>query len=425
MKIAVWHNLGSGGAKRALHDHVRGLVARGHTVEAWCPPSADQTYLPLGAVIPEHVVPMGWRPATRRSTRSRVLSPRPDIETGTAELHRHCRRCADEIAAAGFDILLANSCQYLCVPPIGRYARIPALLYLQEPRRILYEALPELPWLAPPGKAGWTPRGLAARLYDRTRNRRVRREGREDVENARAFETILVNSYFSRESILRAYGRDASVCYLGVDTTLFAHRHLPREDFVVGLGAMTPAKDAAFVVRALAAVPAPRPRLAWIGNVADPGYAEHVRHLARTLDVNLDLRVRVGDEELVEALNRASALVYAPRLEPFGFAPLEANACGLPVIAVAEGGVRETVEDGVTGLLVEHDPRAMAEAIARLRDDPDEARRLGESACERVADRWSLSAALDRLERRLQAHLDRAEGAHASLAAANAPVAPR
>src|SRR5438270_5425310 len=46
MKIAIWHNLPSGGAKRALHDQVVGLKARGHELEVWCPSSADPNYLP-------------------------------------------------------------------------------------------------------------------------------------------------------------------------------------------------------------------------------------------------------------------------------------------------------------------------------------------------------------------------------------------
>jgi hypothetical protein len=65
MRIAIWHNLPSGGGKRALYYHVWGLVERGHSVEAWCPPSADQTYLPLGALIREHITPMDWRPSPR------------------------------------------------------------------------------------------------------------------------------------------------------------------------------------------------------------------------------------------------------------------------------------------------------------------------------------------------------------------------
>src|SRR5258705_1578297 len=73
--------------------------------------------------------------------------------------------------------------------------------------------------------------------------------------------------------------------------------------------------------------------------------------LAETVGVDLQIRMIVPDEELVEILNRAALLLYTPSLEPFGFAPLEANACATPVVAVAEGGVPGTVVDGVNGLL--------------------------------------------------------------------------
>jgi len=96
-------------------------------------------------------------------------------------------------------------------------------------------------------------------------------------------------------------------------------------------------------------------------------------------------------------------MLYAPRLEPFGMAPLEGNACGLPVIAVAEGGIRETIVDGVNGLLVDADPEAMANAIRPLLDDDHHARALGEAGVRLVNERWSLDAA----ERRLEEHLEK------------------
>jgi glycosyltransferase involved in cell wall biosynthesis len=95
-------------------------------------------------------------------------------------------------------------------------------------------------------------------------------------------------------------------------------------------------------------------------------------------------------------------MVYAPRLEPFGLAPLEANACGLPVVAVAEGGVRETIIDQVNGLLVDNYPDAMAAAIQRLRNDPSFASRLGSTGRKAVEAKWGLDRALDRLEQHLQ-----------------------
>src|SRR5438132_6563492 len=122
-----------------------------------------------------------------------------------------------------------------------------------------------------------------------------------------------------------------------------------------------------------------------------------MQQLAATRAVELAVKSMATDAELVDLLNRAAAFVYTPRLEPFGFAPLEANACGLPVVAVAEGGVRETVRDGINGLLVEDDPGAIARGVERLLLDPSYAARLGSAGAELVRREWSLPASIDRL----------------------------
>jgi glycosyltransferase involved in cell wall biosynthesis len=317
--------------------------------------------------------------------------------------NRHCRQCAEEIDRGGFDLLLANTCVFFHTCSIAKYARVPAVLYLQEPYRTLYEASPRLPWIAPQSSEGWwrSPTYLKRCVGNALRLQAARVQAREELENARAFVSILVNSYYSRESVLRAYGLDAKVCYLGVNTNLFANRHGPRENLVVGVGMFGLHKKIDFAIAALAQVKQPRPRLVWIGNDADPSNLEKLKSLAASKDVSFEPKLRIQDSELVSILNRASVMIYAPRLEPFGFAPLEGNACGLPVVAVAEGGVRETVIDGVSGLLVEHDPRAAAVAIQHLVDHPDYARQLGENGCKIVAERWTGEDSVDRLEGRL------------------------
>jgi glycosyltransferase involved in cell wall biosynthesis len=422
LRIAVWHNLPSGGAKRALYDHVRELVARGHTVESWCPPTADQTYLPLSELVPEHVVAapahaQGWRRRVRDIVALSTYNMRR-----MAEVDESARRSADEINGGGFDLLFANTSLHTAVSSIGRYVRVPAVLYLQEPSRWLYDAQPGLIW-AGDGSAdqsAWTPAGLYGSLRAVLRLRGYRFQAREEWRNMRAFTRVLVNSRFSRETVLRIYGHDAHVCYLGVDTAKFARRPGPREDCVVGVGAIAPRKNVRLVIEALARLPPPRPRLFWIGDDAVPEYLAELRQLARERQVDFTAGVRLDDDALVEALSRASMMVYTPRLEPFGFAPLEANACGLPVVAVAEGGVRETVEDGVNGMLVEHDPQAVANAIEYLRSHPNEAVLMGQRGARLVAGRWSIKAAVDRLEQ----HLEAAAGSHREGAATRPAPSP-
>jgi len=409
MKIAVWYNLPSGGAKRALYEHVRGLVARGHHVEAWCPPMADRAFLPLSDMIEEHVVdldrhnPLRWTDEVQLTLRS---------ERSIKALQDHCRTCASDMERRGFDILFANSCELSAASPIGRFTSLPAILYLQEPFRSLYEAQPRLCWLARPDRKTslFDIKAHRAAFADLRQIRNWRLQAREEVDNAAAYRRILVNSYFSRESVLRAYGLDSDVCYLGIDMDLFTDRGLPREDFIVGLSSIVPPKNIAFCIRAIAALPAPRPRLVWIANSAKPDLLAELQSLANALGVDFVPKIRIPDAELVDTLNRATAMVYAPRLEPFGLSPLEANACGVPVVAVAEGGVRETIIEGENGLLVESDPQAMAAALQRLRATPDLARHMGRNARRFVEQRWSQHDACDRLETHLLKHAGQPSG---------------
>jgi len=404
MRIAVWHNLPSGGGKRALYYHVRGLIERGHSVEAWCPSTSDRNYLPLSELITEHVLPIDIGQKGKSVARNPLLGLHGDQLRRAKALDEHCRQCAYEINRRNFDILFANSSIIQAVSSIGRYVKAKKVLYLQEPNRWLYEAGEGgLPWVAiPAATRSWMrPRYIRWFLWNLIGTQRLRVLARDERLNASAFDLILVNSYFSRETLLRVYGLDSTVCYLGVDTQLFVnHQHI-RENFVVGVGQLTPSKNVEFVIKAVAKIGIPRPRLVWIANMGADWYYEKMRSLAESYEVTFEARASIDDNELVDILNRATAMVYAPRLEPFGLAPLEANACGLPVVAVAEGGVRETIIDGVNGFLVQHQPQMMAQAIQRLAHDKDLAAQLSKNGSKIVQEKWSVNSAVERLERQL------------------------
>jgi glycosyltransferase involved in cell wall biosynthesis len=406
LRIAVWHNLPSGGGKRAMFDHIRGLVERGHHVESWCPSTADQTYLPLGTLCTEHILQFEWKaPGGPGHTLRRLRGSWEGMETKLRAMDLHCRQCAEEINGGGFDVLFANSCTFFRVPPIGLHVKIPALLYLQEPYRWLYEALPVLPWLAIPRPDGsrFSWEHLKALLNDFVQVQGLRLQAREELANAKSYKMILVNSFFSRESVLRAFGLDARVCYLGVDLDRFKPSGEPTERYVVNVGGLYYGKGAERTIRALGTIEkGTRPDLVWVGNFADGGYETEIRKLAAECGVSLDLKVKVSDTELVSILSRAAAMVYTPRLEPFGFVPLEANACGVPVIAIAEGGVRETVQHGKNGLLVnDADPVALGKAIESVLENPDWVRKMRSEARAHVLEHWNLTQGLDNLERHL------------------------
>jgi D-inositol-3-phosphate glycosyltransferase len=79
----------------------------------------------------------------------------------------------------------------------------------------------------------------------------------------------------------------------------------------------------------------------------------------------------VSRTEMPALLRSADVVVCAPWYEPFGIVPLEAMACGVPVVGSAVGGLLDSVADGRTGILVPpRDPVSIAKAVRSLLDDP-------------------------------------------------------
>jgi glycosyltransferase involved in cell wall biosynthesis len=405
LRIALWHNLPSGGGKRAFYDQVRGLAGRGHCLEAWCPPSADQKFLPTSRFLKEHIVPLEDPPAKPRGfIRSRKYRAG---ETGLRmkAMERHCQQCGEEISAEGFDLLLVHPCRFFRASPIAKYSRLPSVLYLQEPYRELYEAMPMLPWSAP--RREYAPFSFS--YWDnltwellKVHGKRV--QVREELDWVKRYDQVLVNSFCSRESVLRAYGVDSRVCYLGIDTETFKPSGGAKESFVIGLGNIALNKRPMLAVQAIGAVPSKcRPSLLWIGNNADAGHLEEVKKEAGKLGVDFTFKMLIPDEELRDLLSRAAVLLYTSCLEPFGYAPLEANACETAVVAVAEGGIRETVGDPASGILVPNtSPEELGGAILKFTGDLEFAREFGRKARSYVQETWSQGRAIDRLERELE-----------------------
>ncbi len=149
------------------------------------------------------------------------------------------------------------------------------------------------------------------------------------------------------------------------------------------------------VVTALAAVPDAELHVAGGPDrsalAADPE-AARLRRLAAELGVadRLVLRGRVGRDAMPALLRSADAVVCAPWYEPFGIVPLEAMACGRPVVATAVGGQIDSVVDGVTGVHVApRDPAALAAALRALLDHPERRAALGRAGVRRARERFA------------------------------------
>jgi glycosyltransferase involved in cell wall biosynthesis/phosphoheptose isomerase len=121
--------------------------------------------------------------------------------------------------------------------------------------------------------------------------------------------------------------------------------------------------------------------------LAEDPEARRLAELAREHGVadRVVLRGRVERERLPALMRSADAIVSVPWYEPFGIVPLEAMACGVPVIATAVGGMIDSVVDGRTGVHVPpRDPERLAEAASTLLADPARCRAYGEAGVARA-----------------------------------------
>lgn len=170
----------------------------------------------------------------------------------------------------------------------------------------------------------------------------------------------------------------------------------PEEKIILQLGRMVPRKGVDNVVRALAKAnnQSTRLRLIVVGGEADhpnPLFCPEVARLQQiareegVLD-QVTFAGRKNREVLKYYYSAADIFITTPWYEPFGITPLEAMACGTPVIGANVGGIKYSVADGKTGFLVPpNNPEVLADKITRLINDPALLQAMKNNAVKRVS----------------------------------------
>jgi glycosyltransferase involved in cell wall biosynthesis len=196
-----------------------------------------------------------------------------------------------------------------------------------------------------------------------------------DFIAAQRVDRYVSNSETTRRRIQRYFDRDSTVLHPPVETKRFRPVDRPGPSYMV-LSELMPHKRIDVAVRAFTRLGLP---LLVVGNGPD------ARRLKRLAGPTISFTGRVTDEEAARLLAECRALVVTAT-EEFGIAAVEAQAAGRPVIALREGGARETVVEGVTGTFYETPaPEALAAAVAQF-----DALGVDPAACVRNADRFDV-----------------------------------
>jgi glycosyltransferase involved in cell wall biosynthesis len=363
VRLAVFHNLPSGGGIRALSGMLRHITPHFET-RAWFPSGSHPLVDPGTCSLRELPFPGG---APVRGIRR---------AGGTAMLIRRlgafeevCRAAAAEIDSFEPGRVLVNNSMYVAAPPILGMLGSSSVYFCFEYPRHIYE--PELV-----SRTGH-------RLTEALLAPLVRIEKRIDHESAVSAGSVATLSDYMAGRIEAIYGRRARVARPGIDTTFFSPSGASGGGgYALSVGALWPFKGHEFCLRASAAAGVREVLIT--GDRAFPGYERRLVRVAAGLGTRLTIMAGVSDTELRELYRNASVVVCGQHSEPYGLVPLEAMSCGAPVVAVAEGGFPESIEDGVTGMLVPRDVGAAAAAIAGLAGDAVRRAALGRAAREFV-----------------------------------------
>ena len=337
----------------ALIERLRARFPRVAVVHDWLtiPGGSEDVVMELLELFPQAELfttvydPRPWpRIITERPVHASFLNRIPTATRNYPKLLPLMNRAFESFDFSGFDLVLSSShanAKNVRTPPGTLhvcYCHTP-MRYAWEPEFLAGEEIGRATRMLLPPLLGWL--------------------RRTDLEGASRPDVFVANSAHVAARIRRFYGREAHVVHAPVDVDhyLRIERRAAAEPFYLVFGRVVPYKR---VDLALAGAALAERRV----KVAGGGRAlEAVRAGAGP---NAELLGRVSDEERDALLGSARALLF-PGEEDFGIVPVEAQAAGLPVIAYGVGGARETVHDGVTGVLFDaQTPEAVADAIRRF-----------------------------------------------------------
>jgi glycosyltransferase involved in cell wall biosynthesis len=257
----------------------------------------------------------------------------------------------------------------------GFVARL-AGLAARRPGRIVY---------TPHGWSYWAFDGMVAKAF----------VGVEAVLSRCCGAVICLSEYERTDAVQRRVLRPAKARMIrnGIDSARFSHPRTPVPGRIVMVARFASQKRHALAVEALACLVAVRPvgddTAAELWFVGDGPLRAEIELLADSLGVADRVRFLGRRDDVPQILASAACVLLATAYEACPLSVLEAMMAGVPVVATRVGGMEELLDEEC-GVVVDSTPRALADALARLLDDPDAAERMGKVARERALAEFEL-----------------------------------
>ncbi len=392
MRIALFHNLPSGGAKRHTFEQIKRLHQRGYEIEEFVPSSANIDFCSLTPYIKDrHIFNFNYNEFYNKKLP--FITPYIHFIQGCSLLNKTREvnhLIAKEINKGLFDFVFVKDCFIMPSPYILRYIKNPSIFQCHHVQRseTINNYDSNKPLIQELKDAYYfLPKVLFKIIMKR-----------HEKINIKKSTILLTNSNYSVNVLKKRFDLNAIKIYPGIDTNIFRPLNVKKGDYVLSVGAIRYLKGFRFLLESLSQINSIyRPKLIISSNSIDPSEEKIIKKMSIKFGIELQIIQITNTEELVNLYNKAKVFLYSPYQEALGLAPLEAMACGTPVIAVGECGVIETVPNGVAGYLVERDLKIFAEKLESLLSNEDTRYRMGDAGIDYINKLWDWEQAITKL----------------------------
>ncbi len=403
MRLGIYYNIAFGGAFHLLENHIKQLSKRHEiylysiNIDESLPdffgfqnnpvliPSLD-SYVTKNQCFNDPRSLNGWYKIVRKKGwgvyRLKSYIKRRDLDL----IERQAKIVGNAFEQDACDVVIGHIDKFTQVPlPLGKTS-LPTVFFCVEPNRGLYDG------------------GNLSGLIEGSTDRFTKKLAKLDRGLADSVTQFACNSYYTRDSIYHAYGKLAWVIPSGVDITAFRpDPEIQKENLVLSVGVLMRHKAPEFLLQSVVQIEERyRPRVAFVYPRGSDSMRGTLQRYADANRIEIEFYSGVQTKELVDLYNRARVCAYPPIMEPGGLVPLESQACSTPVVAVNEGGNREELVDGITGILTGRDPREFGSAIEQILRDDQLATKMGKAGVDWVSSERTWGRIVPRLEQALQ-----------------------
>lgn len=335
VKIAIFHNLPHGGAKRYLYEISKRLAKKYHLDEYKL--STSSSYLDLSRIV-------GKSKTYNYFSGKNLLSTYRSI----FKLPKIHKQIASDINKNGYDLVITSHDYFTKSPYLHRFLTIPSLYICHEPQREFYE------------KASIH----APRTKEKLINIFRLPIKYIDKTNAKASSVMVANSKYSEKYLEEVYGVKPILVYPGVDTKKFTFSS-KKKNFVLAIGSLMPIKGHDFIIKSLEKIEKNKPSLIVVGS-AKKYYKDRLVNLSKDSSVECKILDNINEVQIKNLLSSALAYVSGAHREPFGLSVLEAMVSGTPPVVVGGGGAGEQITNGVNGFVTGRNETEFAKKLSRV-----------------------------------------------------------